>query len=178
MADGLTRVEAEGKAAHAANRNGWGVRYDLGRCRRDYLHRAGVAWAGLGGCLPRDLVSPVTHVDADSRPLEGRYDYVLRFPPGAAPPVRAFWSLTVDGGRYDARRIEIEPNAAATEQWADLPAAAHTLEASPFIQSYGLRIRSTYCEFNSVNIVFFGPRLSRREKSSAKSVTPVRLENA
>jgi hypothetical protein len=33
--------------------------------------------------------------DASGEPLDGRFTYVLRFPPGGLPPARAFWSLTI-----------------------------------------------------------------------------------
>lgn len=61
----------------------------------DYLRRAAVALAGLGANLPEDAIYPLTHVSVDGRPLNGDSRYVLRFARGEAPPVRAFWSITM-----------------------------------------------------------------------------------
>ena len=69
----------------------------------DHLRRAAVAMVGLGANLPEDAVYPLTHVAADGRPFSGENRYVLRFARGEAPPVRAFWSLTL----YDAQGFQV-----------------------------------------------------------------------
>ena len=78
--------------------NGWQIQTDLGRYGTNYELRAVVARTGLGANLPEDAVYPATAVDAAGQPLTGQHRYVLRFPPGALPPVKAFWSVTIYGG--------------------------------------------------------------------------------
>ena len=74
--------------------NGWQVS-DFGRYP-DYLVRGAVSWmGGTAANLPEDAVFPITYIDADGKPLDGRNRYVLRFERGQTPPVDAFWSLTM-----------------------------------------------------------------------------------
>lgn len=94
LAAGLAQVEAAGHAL-ADSRSPWVCPQDLGRRRSDPLTRAASAWTALG-TLPRDDgVVYTTRVDDRGEPLRGGGEYVLRFRRGAAPPARAFWSLTV-----------------------------------------------------------------------------------
>ena len=87
--------------------NGWSLLTgDIGRFGVDYAGRAMVADAGLGANTPEQALYPNTDTDRDGRPLDGRHDYVVTFPRGELPPVRAFWSLTV----YD-RAGFLAPNA-------------------------------------------------------------------
>jgi hypothetical protein len=73
----------------------------MGRYGTDYRLRAGVALIGFGANLPEDAVYPTTDRDGNGDPLTGGHAYHLRFAPGAWPPARAFWSLTVyDGDGY------------------------------------------------------------------------------
>ena len=82
--------------------NGWQVS-DFGRYP-DYLVRGAVSWmGGTAANLPEDAVFPITYIDADGKPLDGRNRYVLRFERGQTPPVDAFWSLTM----YDMSRSPI-----------------------------------------------------------------------
>ena len=68
---------------------------DFGRYP-DYLVRGAVSWmGGTAANLPEDAVFPITYIDADGKPLDGRNRYVLRFERGQTPPVDAFWSLTM-----------------------------------------------------------------------------------
>ena len=55
---------------------------------------------------------------ADGRPLTGRRRYVLRFPPGAVPPVHGFSTLTT----YDDREALVDNpvDAYATGDWNSL----------------------------------------------------------
>jgi hypothetical protein len=78
--------------------NGWQfLPGDVGRYGSNYELRAVVALRGLGANLPDDAVYPLTGVDAAGQPLSGQHRYRLRFGPGALPPVKAFWSLTIYG---------------------------------------------------------------------------------
>ena len=64
----------------------YGIRYDL---------RSHLAAADFGLPLPRDMLRAVLLVDAEGKFLDAEQNYVLRFAPGQAPPVAAFWSLTL-----------------------------------------------------------------------------------
>src|SRR5215211_1411785 len=67
----------------------------IGDYGTDYTFRAGVAAIGLGANTPVESVYPTGFGDADGRPFDGASRYRLTFPPGQAPPARAFWSLTM-----------------------------------------------------------------------------------
>jgi hypothetical protein len=97
MADGLAQVEGAGRSL--VPRGSWICASDLGARQADPLMRAACAWTGLGTWPRRDGQFYVTDVDAQGRPLDGRRPYVITLPPGAAPPARAFWSLTVHPGK-------------------------------------------------------------------------------
>jgi hypothetical protein len=76
-------------------RDGWAVPpMAIGQYGTDYGLRAVVAMAGLGANLAADAVYPNAQFDADGEPLTGGKRYVLHFPAGQTPPVRAFWSVT------------------------------------------------------------------------------------
>ena len=76
--------------------NGWRVPpMVVGNFGSDYGVRAVVALIGLGANLPADAVYPSVFVDADNQPLQGAHKYVIRFDKDAAPPVNAFWSITM-----------------------------------------------------------------------------------
>ena len=68
------------------------VRTDYGD---DILTRARVARNFIGALGIDEAMYVMAEVDADGRPLDGRQRYELRFAPGAAPQVDAFWSLTL-----------------------------------------------------------------------------------
>jgi len=63
----------------------------------DYRLRACVAMKYIGALESREATYPMAHVDSEGRRLSGQRAYVLRFVPGTAPPVDAFWSLTMYG---------------------------------------------------------------------------------
>ncbi|KWT94183.1 MULTISPECIES: DUF1254 domain-containing protein [unclassified Variovorax] len=67
-------------------RNGYGTQT---------LLRARVARNLIGALGIEEAMYPVAEVDAEGLPLDGRHAYELYFPPGAAPQVDAFWSLTM-----------------------------------------------------------------------------------
>jgi len=78
---------------------GWSVPpMNIGAYGTEYGLRAVVAMAGLGANLPADAVYPNAQRDADGELLSGELRYVLHFPAGGLPPVRAFWSVTAYDG--------------------------------------------------------------------------------
>ncbi len=78
--------------------NGWRVPpMILGNYGSDYGVRAVVALIGLGANLPQDAVYPSAFVDEGGAPFDGANRYVIHFDKGAAPPVDAFWSVTLYG---------------------------------------------------------------------------------
>jgi len=78
---------------------GWSVPpTNIGAYGTDHGLRAVVAMVGLGANLPADAVYPNAQRDADGEPLSGERRYVLHFPAGGLPPVRAFWSVTAYDG--------------------------------------------------------------------------------
>ena len=57
--------------------------------------RARVARNLIGALGIEEAMYPVAEVDAQGQALDGAHRYELRFAPGAAPQVDAFWSLTM-----------------------------------------------------------------------------------
>lgn len=92
--------------------NGWLVTpRDTGRFATDYFDRAVVAAIGLGANTVEKALYLIARTDVDGRSLRGVNEYRVRFAPGALPPVRQFWSLTL----YD-QRILFYPN--RLNRWA------------------------------------------------------------
>jgi hypothetical protein len=82
--------------------NGWRTNLTaIGTYGTDYLHRAAVAFAGLGANTIEDAVYPTAFADADGQPFDSGRRYVLHFDKDRIPPVRGFWSLTM----YDQRQL-------------------------------------------------------------------------
>lgn len=73
-------------------RNGWVVDMNIGRYGTNYLLRAATANRGVGANLAVVVVYPALFGEADDDGTS--LEFTLRFPPGEAPPVAAFWSLT------------------------------------------------------------------------------------
>ncbi len=92
---GLIQYKAKHRGVEV---NGWQVSFRTGDFGSNYLLRAAVALTSLGNAVPEEALFFHVFYDADGKPLNGRNKYVLTFPQGALPPVKAFWSLTV----YDA----------------------------------------------------------------------------
>ena len=85
--------------------NGWRINLmGIGTYGADYLHRAAVAFAGLGANTIEDAVYPFAFADADGKPFASDQRYTLHFEKDQLPPVRAFWSLTM----YDDRQLFAE----------------------------------------------------------------------
>jgi len=80
--------------------NGWSTTPRRGGTPPGILLRA--AWATDISALnvPEEQAYWEAFVDGAGRKLNGRHDYLLRFPPGGLPPNEASWSLTLgDSGR-------------------------------------------------------------------------------
>lgn len=80
--------------------NGWIFTTKAGVYGTDYLQRALITAIGLGANRPQDAVYPTSESDVDGQPYSGANNYVLHFPKGMAPPVNAFWSVTMYNGDY------------------------------------------------------------------------------
>ncbi|TCR69607.1 DUF1254 domain-containing protein [Bosea sp. BK604] len=84
--------------------NHWSMNTDtMGVYGNYYLKRAIVAQLGLGANLPEDAIYPLNLGDEAGRPLDGTNRYTLQFEKGAAPPVNAFWSVTL----YDSDGFQV-----------------------------------------------------------------------
>jgi hypothetical protein len=99
VSDALPQARTKIRAAFAhsgVQTNGWRTNLTaIGSYGTDYLHRAGVAFAGLGANTIEDAIYPTAIVDADGKPFSSDNRYVLHFDKDRIPPVRAFWSLTM-----------------------------------------------------------------------------------
>ncbi len=83
--------------------NGWQMLTDtMGVYGNAYLKRAWVTMIGLGALPVVDAIYPINLADADGKPLDGNFDYVLHFSKAELPPVDAFWSITM----YDAEGFQ------------------------------------------------------------------------
>jgi hypothetical protein len=86
--------------------NGWAMNTDtMGVYGNYYLKRAIIAQLGLGANLPEDAIYPINLADSAGKPLDGTNRYTLHFEKGEAPPVDAFWSVTL----YDSEGYQV-PN--------------------------------------------------------------------
>ncbi|MGL3213320.1 DUF1254 domain-containing protein [Bradyrhizobium sp. BR 1433] len=84
--------------------NGWSMNTDtMGVYGNYYLKRAIVAQLGLGANLPEDAIYPLNLADNTGKPLDGANKYTITFEKGAAPPVNAFWSITL----YDQEGFQV-----------------------------------------------------------------------
>ena len=76
--------------------NYWSMNTDtMGVYGNYYLKRAIISQVGLGANVPEDAIYPLNLADETGKPLDGANRYILRFEKGAAPPVDAFWSITL-----------------------------------------------------------------------------------
>jgi hypothetical protein len=84
--------------------NGWSMNTDtMGVYGNYYLKRAIVSQIGLGANLPEDAIYPLNLFDDTGKPLDGANKYMIHFERGAAPPVNAFWSITL----YDSEGFQV-----------------------------------------------------------------------
>ncbi len=101
---GREMIFAETKKPQGKVANGWDVMGNLGRYGTNYLFRSVVALVGLGANLPEDAIYPRATADADGNRLTGANRYVIQFPKGQLPPVRAFWSITM----YNSKQFFVD----------------------------------------------------------------------
>ena len=84
--------------------NHWSMNTDtMGVYGNYYLKRAIVSQLGLGANLPEDAIYPLNLGDESGRPLDGANKYTIHFDKDAAPPVQAFWSITL----YDSDGFQV-----------------------------------------------------------------------
>ena len=101
---GREMIFAETKKPQGKVANGWDVMDNLGRFGTNYLFRSVVALVGLGANLPEDAIYPRATADIDGKPLTGANRYVIQFPKGQLPPVKAFWSITM----YNSKQFFVD----------------------------------------------------------------------
>jgi Mg-chelatase subunit ChlD len=85
-----------------------------------------VRYVGVGS----STVSNLAVAGLTTRLTDGRLSALARVVNTGSQPAVATLTLKVDGNRFDAHSLSIDPNASANQEWDDLPPAAHTLEAS------------------------------------------------
>lgn len=116
--------------------NGWSMNTDtMGVYGNYYLKRAVVAQLGLGANLPEDAIYPLNLADDTGKPLDGAHKYTISFDKGSAPPVNAFWSITL----YDPDGFQVANslNRFAVSSWmpfktnADSSLTLHFQNESP-----------------------------------------------
>jgi hypothetical protein len=90
----LKKIEAN-KESLGAVVDGWVVTKGLGTYGTNYMKRAVVAAFGWPANQEKDAVYPYTEVDSNGQKLTGANKYTLTFPKDGAPPVNAFWSITM-----------------------------------------------------------------------------------
>jgi hypothetical protein len=84
--------------------NGWSMNTDtVGVYGNYYLKRAILAQQGLGANVVEDAIYPLNLADESGKPLDGTNKYTITFEKGAAPPVNAFWSITL----YDQEGFQV-----------------------------------------------------------------------
>jgi hypothetical protein len=84
--------------------NGWSMNTDtVGVYGNYYLKRAILSQQGLGANLVEDAIYPLNLGDETGKPLDGVNKYTITFEKGAAPPVNAFWSITL----YDQEGFQV-----------------------------------------------------------------------
>jgi len=96
--------------------NGWSMNTDtMGVYGNYYLKRAIISQQGLGANLPEDAIYPLNLADDTGKPLEGANKYTISFDKANAPPVNAFWSITL----YDSEGFQVgnEFNRFAVSSW-------------------------------------------------------------
>jgi hypothetical protein len=75
--------------------NGWTAPDNLGAFGIDYIHRAGMMYAGPYDGLRTEVKYYWTDNDRELNQLNGNSLYAVIFSKGQLPPVKGFWSLTM-----------------------------------------------------------------------------------
>ncbi len=105
----LAQAVKDGKAMLAAKAasmgkevNGWQLSPVLDKYfGTSYLFRAGIGYQAMFVNTPIEAYYPGVFKDTDGKVLDGSSGkYTIKFPKGKAPPVAAFWSVTM----YDAKK--------------------------------------------------------------------------
>jgi hypothetical protein len=90
-------------ASGSADEDGWQVGSFFGDSafyHGDWLKRAAAAKGGIYGNTAIEAMYPLTRVTADHEPIDtSKHNYTLTFANGQLPPVNAFWSVTMYGGK-------------------------------------------------------------------------------
>jgi hypothetical protein len=90
-------------ASGSADVNGWQVGSFFGDnafYNGDWLKRAAAAKGGIYGNTAIEAMYPLTRVTADHEPIDtSKHNYTLTFAKEQLPPVNAFWSVTMYGGK-------------------------------------------------------------------------------
>ena len=98
--------------------NGWSMNTDtMGVYGNYYLKRALISQYGLGANLPEDAIYPANLADDTGQALTGARNYTIHFDKDSAPPVHAFWSITL----YDQQGYQVANslNRFAVSSWMD-----------------------------------------------------------
>jgi hypothetical protein len=106
VADARGRIAADTQALHASSfptHNGY-LTLAAGTYGTNYQLRAMVARIGLGAQTPEQAIYSLAFADRLGAPLSGAKRYVIHLPADWAPPVDAFWSVTM----YDAAQFLVE----------------------------------------------------------------------
>ncbi|MFK4488266.1 DUF1254 domain-containing protein [Bradyrhizobium sp. USDA 336] len=102
MKDGEEKVEKY-LAGGQKEVNGWKIGSlfgDRAFFSGDWLKRAAAAKGGIYGNDAEEATYPFTKALANGEALDGsKHNYTLTFPAGQAPPVNAFWSVTMYDGK-------------------------------------------------------------------------------
>ncbi|MDA9546545.1 MULTISPECIES: DUF1254 domain-containing protein [unclassified Bradyrhizobium] len=102
MKDGEEKVEKY-LAGGQKEVNGWKIGSlfgDRAFFSGDWLKRAAAAKGGIYGNDAEEAMYPFTKALANGEALDGsKHNYTLTFPAGQAPPVNAFWSVTMYDGK-------------------------------------------------------------------------------
>lgn len=83
-------------------KNGWDVDMRFGKADLAPVVRAAFVKRGMDWNVAEEVFSPLTQVDDGDMTLSGAHEYVLHFDSGKAPPVDAFWSLSLYSKRTGA----------------------------------------------------------------------------
>jgi hypothetical protein len=82
------------------SRDGWDISpRNFGRLglENDFLRRAAINFSGVVSTTPAEATYYQSNADAAGVLYDGSKTYVMHFPPGTLPEVKAFWSVTMYG---------------------------------------------------------------------------------